>query len=609
MFFAYSATNKREEKGLHRGLHLLLLSAILALSAFLNLSWLTSEGYANVYYAATVKNMLASWHNFFFASYDAGFVSVDKPPLGFWIQAASAHLFGFQGWSLLLPQALAGVLCVALLYHLVGRSFGAVAGLLAALALALSPISVATNRHNNLEGLLVLAVLVAAWAFILAAETGRLRWLVVGGLLIGLGFNIKMLEAFVVLPAFYLLYLVSAPVGWRHRMIHLGLATVVIVAASLPWVVAVDLTPAEQRPYVGSSSFNTVSDLTVGWNGLGRIVGSDEGVGDPGPLRLLNPQLGSQIGWLLALAIVGLAAASWQSWQGHPSLPLLNRQQQALVLWGTWLISLLMFFSVAGDWDPHYLAMLAPAVGALVGVGVVTLWDDYRSPGWRGWLLPLTLLATASLQVHILAHYPDWSHWLAPAIVILNLGAAVGLVVARLNPRLKGSGLPLALVAIRVGVLSLLLAPSIWAVSTVWYGAETRSPTAGPQAKPSETSNRFGSEGSEVDPLVDYLEANQGDAEYLVAAIRSRIASPIILNTDEPVVSLGGFNGADPVFSNERLADLVSEGAVRYFLIEGRDRKEKSVRWITDNCEQVRQQIGRSSDSTVLLYDCVSGAR
>jgi 4-amino-4-deoxy-L-arabinose transferase-like glycosyltransferase len=605
MFLGDSATNKREQKGIHR----LGLTVILALSVFLNLSWLTREEYANVYYAATVKNMLASWHNFFFASYDAGFVSVDKPPLAFWIQATSAYLFGFHGWSLLLPQALAGVLCVALLYHLVRRSFGPVAGLLAALALALSPISVATNRHNNLESLLVLAVLLATWAFILAAETGRLRWLVVGGLMIGLGFNIKMLEAFVVLPAFYLLYLVVAPIGWRRGMIHLTLATVVIVAASLPWVVAVDLTPAEQRPYVGSSSFNSVTDLTVGWNGVGRLVGSDKGVGDPGPLRLLNPQLGGQIGWLLPLAIVGLVVASWRSWQGRPSLPLLNRQQQALVLWGTWLISLVVFFSVAGDWDPHYLAMLAPAVAALVGVGVVALWDDYRSAGWRGWLLPLTLVGTASLQLHILAHYPDWSHRLGPTIVILGLGAAVSLVVARLTPRLEASGLPLALVAIRVGVLSVLLAPAIWAASTVWDGAETRSPTADPQAKPSETSDKFGSEGGEVDPLVDYLEANQGDAKYLVAAIRSRIASPIILNTDEPVISLGGFNGADPVFSNEELAGLVNQGAVHFFLIEGRDRKEDSVRWITDNCEQVQQQIGHSSDSTVLLYDCVRGSR
>src|SRR5215210_5088309 len=537
MVFGPLRTTKREEK-VKVPAHRLLLSALLVLSAFLNLSWLTSEGYGNVYYAATVKNMFASWHNFFFASFDAGFVSVDKPPLGFWIQATSAYLFGFHGWSILLPQALAGALCVALLYHLVRRSFGPVAGLLAALALALTPISVATNRHNNLESLLVLAVLLAAWAFILAAETGRLRWLVVGALVVGVGFNIKMLEVFVVLPAFYLLYLVAAPVGWRRRMIHLGRATVVIVVASLPWVVAVDLTPADQRPYVGSSSYNTETDLIVGWNGVERLVGNDKGVGVPGPLRFLDPQLGGQIGWLLLLAVVGLVAASWRSWQGRPSLPLSRKGDQALVLWGTWLTSQVVFFSFAGDWDAYYLAMLSPAVAALVGAGVVALWDDYRSPGWRGWILPLTLAGAASLQLYILALYPDWSHWLAPAIVILGLATAVSLAVARLKPRLRVSGYPLALAAISVGVVSLFLAPAVWAASTIWYGAETRSPTAGPQAGPSETSSRFGSDGSEVDPLVDYLHANQGDATYLVAAIDSRIASPIILNTDEPVISL-----------------------------------------------------------------------
>jgi 4-amino-4-deoxy-L-arabinose transferase-like glycosyltransferase len=132
-------------------------------------------------------------------------------------------------------------------------------------------------------------------------------------------------------------------------MIHLGLATVVIVAASLPWVVAVDLTPPEQRPYVGSSSFNTVTDLIVGWNGVERLAGSDKDVGDPGPLKLLNPQLGGQIGWLLGLAMVGLVVGSWRSWQGRPHLPLSRKEDQALLLWGTWLISLVVFFSVAGD--------------------------------------------------------------------------------------------------------------------------------------------------------------------------------------------------------------------------------------------------------------------
>jgi 4-amino-4-deoxy-L-arabinose transferase-like glycosyltransferase len=220
---------------------------------------------------------------------------------------------------------------------------------------------------------------------------------------------------------------------------------------------------------------------------------------------------------------------------------------------------------------------------------------------------------------------------------------------------LRVSGYPLALAAISLGVLSLFLAPSVWAASTVWEGAETRAPSAGPQAKSSETSSRFGSEGSEVDPLVDYLEANQGDAKYLVAAIRSRIASPIILNTDEPVVSLGGFNGADPVFSNERLAGLVNQGTVRFFMIEKRDieraaekldiadrrrlelggqlprleqlprlkarletladiHEKREVRWITDNCEQVPHELwqpstSKSSTSTVLLYDCGTGAR
>jgi 4-amino-4-deoxy-L-arabinose transferase-like glycosyltransferase len=627
--------------------HLLLLGAVLALSAFLDLFRLTSEGYANVYYAATVKDMLDSWYNFFFVSYDAGFVSVDKPPLGFWIQAGSAYLFGFHGWSILLPQALAGVLSVSLLYYLVHRSFGPVAGLLAALALALTPISVATSRHNNLESLLVLTVLLAAWAFILAAQTGRLRWLLVGALVVGVGFNIKMLEAFLVLPAFYLLYLVAAPVGWRRRIIHLGLATVVIVAASLPWVVAVDLTPADQRPYVGSSSFDTVTDLIVGWNGVERVVGYDKGVGDPGPLRFLDPQLAGQIGWLLPLALVGLAVASWKR---RPGLPICW-QHQALLLWGTWLISQVVFFSVAGDWDPYYVAMLAPAVAALVGAGGVALWDDYRGQGWRGWLLPLTLVGVATLQLYILSLYPDWSHWLAPAIAILCLAAASSLVAARPKRGLKVSGYPLA--AISVGILSLFLAPSIWAASTMWYGAETRSPNAGPQIVAGATSSRFPSDEGEVTPMVHYLEANQGDATYLVAAIDSQVASPIILNTDEPVIAFGGFEGRDPVFSIKRLAGLVNQGSVRFFVIEKRDieraakldtagrrpklgehqvrleqlphlksrlkalediHENKEVRWITDDCQQVPQGLwqsstSKSSNSTALLYDCGTGAR
>ena len=388
--------------------HRVVLAAILTLSAFVNLFQLTSEGYGNTYYAAAVKNMLTSWRNFFFVTFDAGFVSVDKPPLGFWIQAASAKVFGFQGWSIILPQALAGVLSVALVYHLVRRAMGPAAGLIAALTLALTPISVAISRHNNLEGLLVLVILLATWAFVLAAETGRFRWLILGAFLIGLGFNIKMLEAFLVVPACFLLYLVAAPVTWPRRIIHLGLATVVLLVVSLSWATAVDLTPPDQRPYVGSSSNNTMMDLIVGHNGAGRLTGQDNDVGDRGPLRLLREPVVEQIGWLLPLAAVGLAVAIWQERRPRP----LNRRQQALVLWGTWFITQSVFFSIAGDWDLHYLAMLSPAVAALVGIGVVALWREYRSPGWRGWILPVALAVTAGLQTQVLTNYADWNPWL-----------------------------------------------------------------------------------------------------------------------------------------------------------------------------------------------------
>src|ERR671921_1418761 len=257
------------------------LAAILLLSAFLNLYGLKSEGYPNSYYAAAVKNMLTSWSNFFFVSFDAGFVSVDKPPLGLWVQAASAWLSGFNGLALLLPQAIAGVLSVAVLYHLVRRTFGPVAGLLSALALAVTPIMVATSRNNTMDMLVVLAVLLAAWAFIVAAEKGSLGLLLVGAAIVGLGFNVKTLQAFLVLPALYLLYLLAARTTWRRRFVHLAAATVVLFAVSLSWAVAVDLTPEDQRPYVGGSNGDSALDLAFGYNGAERLLGRSNGPGGP----------------------------------------------------------------------------------------------------------------------------------------------------------------------------------------------------------------------------------------------------------------------------------------------------------------------------------------
>lgn len=227
-----SAVEQKKEilpgKDLNQGMllwHKVALGAMLAISVFLNFFALDKQDFFEYYYGAAVKSMLTSWHNFFFVSFDpGGFLAIDKPPLGFWIQALSARLFGFSTVSVLLPEAIAGVLAVALLFHLVRRIFGPLAGLIAALVLAVSPISVVTNRNNIVDSLLTLTLLLAVWAVSKATETGRLRWLCLCAVLVALGFNIKYLQAYMVIPALVLPYLLGASASWRKKFCQLALA-------------------------------------------------------------------------------------------------------------------------------------------------------------------------------------------------------------------------------------------------------------------------------------------------------------------------------------------------------------------------------------------------
>ncbi len=266
--------------------HRLALGGIMLISIFMNFYQLGQNGFGNLYYAAGVRSMLDNWHNFFFVAYDpGGFVTIDKPPLGFWLQVISSKLFGFTPFSVFLPQALAGVLSVLLLYYLVRRHFGVVAGLLAALALALSPISVVTNRNITIDSTLALVLLVGAWAVMRAAETGRLRWLLLSAAVVGIGFNVKMLEAYLVVPAYGLLYLLAAPISLWKRIGQLALAAIVLLAISFSWALVVDLTPASMRPYVGSSQNNSEISLALGYNGINRLIGQFGGGRTNAPVR------------------------------------------------------------------------------------------------------------------------------------------------------------------------------------------------------------------------------------------------------------------------------------------------------------------------------------
>src|SRR5713101_7984418 len=581
--------------------HRLALVGIMLVSIFMNFYQLGQNGFGNLYYAAGVRSMLNNWHNFFFVSYDpGGFVTLDKPPLGFWLQVASAKLFGFTPFSIFLPQALAGVLSVLLLYHLVRRHFGVVAGLLAALALAISPISVLTNRNNTIDSTLVLVMLLGAWAVLRAAESGKLRWLLLCAVFVGLGFNIKMLEAYLVVPAYGLLYLLAAPRRIWVRIGHLALAALLLLAISLSWAVAVDLTPAASRPYVGSSQNNSEISLALGYNGIQRLLGQfgfgsrnsgsangnttrpfppagtgggtvtgdfprpgsggsgqpPQGMGgngggmfntgNPGLLRLFNEPLGGQIVWLLPMALLGMLALAWQR---RPQFRE-DRQQQSLVLWGTWLLTMAVFFSVATFFHQYYLSTFAPAICALFGIGVVVMWQDFRRSGWRGWLLPLALLLTALEQIHIIVSNPSWGTWLIPLIAIPCALAAAILFAARLLPRLRVN-VGVVAAALCVALLALMLTSAVWSTIPVLADQAVSLPVAGPSG---QIGGFGGSRSTSNTALIKYLEAHKGSAKYLVAVVSSNEADSIILETNQPVMALGGFSGSDPILTTTQLA-------------------------------------------------------
>ncbi len=644
--------------------HRLALVGVMLISLFMNFYQLGQNGFGNLYYAAGVRSMLDNLHNFFFVSFDpGGFVTLDKPPLGFWLQVVSAKFFGFTPFSMFLPQALAGVLSVLLLYHLVRRHFGVAAGLLAALALAISPISVLTNRNNTIDSTLVLVMLLGAWTVMRAAETGKLRWLLLTAALVGLGFNIKMLEAYLVVPAYGLLYLLAAPRRIWVRIGQLALAALLMLTISLSWAVAVDLTPAASRPYVGSSQNNSEISLALGYNGVQRLLGQfgfggrnsgsangnttrpfppagtgggtvtgdfprpgsggsgqpPQGMGgngggmfntgNPGLLRLFNEPLGGQIVWLLPMALLGMLALAWQRRPRFRE----DKQQQSLILWGTWLLTMAVFFSVASFFHQYYLSTLAPAICALFGIGVVVMWQDYRRSSHnksgsykRGWLLPLALLLTALEQIHIVVSDPTWGTWLIPLIAIPCTLVAMVLFAARLIPHLQLNTRVLV-TALCLGLLALVLTSAVWSVIPVLANEASGLPVAGPSGQ--SFGGPGGGSGTVDSKLISYLEAHRDGAKYLVATASSNEADSIILATNQPVMALGGFSGSDPILTTAQLAALVKNGTVRFFLLNsgrgfggGPGGQSALTTWVKQHCTIVPASQWQSASTATINW-------
>jgi len=620
------------------------LGMIVLLGAFLRFYGLGAHGIGNSYYAAAVDSMLKSWHNFFFASFEpGGSVTVDKPPLDLWAQVASARVLGLDGFALALPQALAGVLAILLTYGLVKRQFGVGPGLIAALVLAVMPVTVATDRYNTMDGLLVFVLLLAAWAFWWAVRSGRLRHLLLGAFLVGVAFNVKMLEAFLPLPGFYALYLFGAHHPWRKRIAHLAAASAVLLVVSLSWAMAVDLTPPQDRPYVGSSTDNSVMELIVGHNGLARVIpmgrfggfalfggggqpdqvqadrasragGADGansgpgfpqsllgdflggatvrggfggfGSGQPGLLRLVSEPLATQSSWLLPLALLAiplLLALVGRRWW-------LSGRRQALLLWGGWLLPALVYFSFTqGMFHSYYLITLGPPVAALVGAGAWGLGQLLRERRWLGRMVAALFTGiTLAFQVVTLRQYPEYAHWIIPSAVAVWV-VGVALMLWRPRPWIGQPALALA-------VLSLAIAPAVWSGVTALNAAPGDTMGhAGPQ--PTAFGRQFRGMGFSSDEtlpqvpqnVLDYLLAHSDPNGYLVATDTATEAAPYVLATGRPVLTFGGFMGTDNVVDAQQLQQMVDAGKLRYVLADPQLARQKPdiAQWLTSHARPV----------------------
>jgi 4-amino-4-deoxy-L-arabinose transferase-like glycosyltransferase len=453
-----------------------LLLVIAAVSAW-SYAWrATRPVNIEIYYAAAVRSMTMGVSNFFFGAFDpAGTVTTDKLPGAFWLQAVSAGLFGPRNWALVLPQVIEGTLTVLVLYRAVRQAAGPPAGLLAAGLLAISPATVALNRGNVSDTLMILLAVLAADSVISAISTGRRRPLLLAGLWVGLAFQAKMLEAWLLLPALAGCYLLAAPGGWLQRARRCGAMVLLAVVISLSWMSLVTAWPAGSRPYIDGSTGNSAFQQVFIYNGFGRLdqATPDQlvnrtirlGLGiSPPPSwhRLLSGQLGRDTAWLLAAAVLALLAGLLARYRK----PRTDLVRAGLVLWGTWLVTLFAVFSAATTINSYYTAALSPAVAGLLGIGLTLAWQ-HRERAWSWLALGAAVLATAGYATWLLpASGTGLPGWLRPAAIEVAATAVCCVAAAAWRRR----AVALAAVALTLAAAAALIVPGVASAAVVQSG-------------------------------------------------------------------------------------------------------------------------------------------
>ena len=627
-----------------------LLWLLLLGTAALYLVNLTSSGYANDFYAAAVKSGTESLRAWLFGSLDAGSsITVDKPPASLWVMVLSARIFGFSSFSLLLPQALMGVGAVAATYATVKRWAGAYAGLVAGALLALTPVAALMFRFDNPDAMLVLLMTLAAYAVVRAIDEGAVRvgtrsrsalgWMLLAGALIGVAFLTKMAQGLLVLPAFGLVYLVVSPLRLRARVGHLLAAAGALVVSAGWFIALVELWPASARPYIGGSTNNSLWELAIGYNGLGRLfsangdgsAGGGGGFGGTaGLLRLFNSQFATQISWLLPAAVVALVAGLVATRRAART----DRSRAALLLWGGWLVVTALVFSfMSGTIHPYYSMALAPAVAAVISVGSRTLWLRREVHLARATLA--AMIAGTAVWGFVLMRR-DASGWLTWLSWTMLVGGVLGALVLSVSAgRLKRW----AVAGLLIGTLSALAGTASFTLATVASGHTGSSPSAGPSIvatsgagagpggqPPAQdgtlTSGTSGTSTSAQTPgstgagggsregttsstaLTDLLNATS--TRWSAAVVGDQSAATLILDSDTAVMSVGGWDGSDSSPTLAQFQTDVSAGDVTYFIASGDGGRAGS----TSVGSQITTWVEASFSSTTVggttVYDLTS---
>jgi 4-amino-4-deoxy-L-arabinose transferase-like glycosyltransferase len=587
---------------------------LIATVAALSYAWAAVQPVnIEIYYAAAVRSMTTSPSNFFFGAFDpAGLMTTDKLPGAFWLQAISAGIFGPHNWALVLPQVIEGAVTVLVLYRVTGRTAGPVAGLIAAGVLALSPATVALNRGNISDTLMILLAVLAASAVCTAASSGRLRPLLLAGVWVGLAFQAKMLEAWLLLPALALCYLVAAPGGWWQRARRCAAMTGLAVAVSLSWMSLVTIWPASARPYLDGSTDNSAFQQVFVYNGFGRLDQStpDQLVNktirlglpiSPKPSwdRLLTGEFGRATAWLFVVAVVVLAAGLIAR-RGQPRT---DPVRAALLLWGGWLIVLAAAFSAATTINTYYTAALSPALAALTGIGLVLAWR-HRD---RAVVLAFAAVAAAGTAGYAAWLLPDRGTglpgWLRPAVLVLAVLTVAGLAAALGWRARRRTATGLAAAGLVAALATVLAVPAV-AAATVVGSRLGPFQTPFEPARENADTIRFLGTAFQIGPQLAVIERATAAEPYLMATQTAVLAAPFIWASGREVVPVGGFTGAMPSPTLAQLKQLIASGHVSLFLQSPATTDPRLV-WVTRNCLDVSKHTKDTRPRLALVaYFC-----